>query len=391
LSIVAGVAGLALATGCTDTGEPSVQARATRHPGYHVLKLRGLDGKVGSGNGITNLGWVTGVSSSSDNTAAHATAWVFGFPFDLGIVGTNSAMVWPVKNTRGVLSGIIEVPGDDPNDEAWSCAAFIPKSPGHVCRGFVWEDGELRTLPTLGGTHGFATGTNNHRQTVGWAETTVRDPTCNQVDQFLQFRAVVWERDRVRELRPLGEDSTSAATAINDHGQVVGISGACANAVGGASAAHAVIWEPDGTVTDLGSFGGIAWNTPMALNDHGDVVGFANGAATEPPLRFNYRPFLWTRQQRRMTDLGTLPGDSRGQALGINARRQVVGFSRGISLRGVIWDNGTVADLNTLIVSGSRDTITIASDINDLGMITGTAVAADGASSSFLAIPIGRP
>ena len=34
-----------------------------------------------------------------------------------------------------------------------------------------------------------------------------------------------------------------AATAINDKGQVVGISGACGVAVGDVSAAHAVIWE----------------------------------------------------------------------------------------------------------------------------------------------------
>jgi hypothetical protein len=33
-------------------------------------------------------------------------------------------------------------------------------------------------LPTLGGTHGFATGSNNLDQIVGWAENTVRDSSC---------------------------------------------------------------------------------------------------------------------------------------------------------------------------------------------------------------------
>ncbi len=46
----------------------------------------------------------------------------------------------------------------------------------------------MRPLPTLGGTHSFATGTNNRRQTVGWAETTVRDRSCVP-PQVLQFRA----------------------------------------------------------------------------------------------------------------------------------------------------------------------------------------------------------
>ena len=38
----------------------------------------------------------------------------------------------------------------------------------------------MTRLPTLGGTHGFATGTNNLGQTVGWAENTVLDPTCSR-------------------------------------------------------------------------------------------------------------------------------------------------------------------------------------------------------------------
>lgn len=53
----------------------------------------------------------------------------------------------------------------------------------------------MRPLPTLGGTHSFATGTNNRRQTVDWAETTVRDRSCVP-PQVLQFRAVVWGPNR---------------------------------------------------------------------------------------------------------------------------------------------------------------------------------------------------
>jgi probable HAF family extracellular repeat protein len=393
-AVVVGLAcGATACTGEVGSGTDELeQANAGGRIGYHVFKLRGLGGTISNGNGINNLGWVTGVSNLADDAVTHATLWVLGFPIDLGTLGapgTNSAMIWPVKDIRGVMSGITEVPGEDPFNEAWSCSAFIPKTPGHICRGFVWERGEMRALPTLGGTHGFATASNNRRQTVGWAENTVQDPSCNQVDQFLQFRAVVWGpgRDQIRELLPFGDDPTSAATAINDRGQVAGISGLCSNSVGGFSAIHAVIWEPDGTITNLGDLGGVAWNTPMAMNGRGDVVGFANAAGTEPPDRFNYRPFLWTTELGRMTDLGTLSGDTRGQALGINARRQVVGFSRGAGFRGVIWENDTVTDLNTLIVAGSRDMITVAGDINDFGMITGTSVDADGVSSTFLAVP----
>ncbi len=379
-----------------DVDEPAslLQAHSRGRTMYHVFKLDGLGGAPSGGNGINNFGWVNGTSTTDDG-ATHATLWAFGIPIDLGTLAaasTSSGSIWPVKNERGLVSGIVEVPGEDPYGEDWACSAFMPKTPGHVCRGFVWDDGEMRALPTLGGTHGFATGTNNRRQTVGWAENTVEDPTCNQTTQFLQFHAVVWGpgRDQIRELLPLDEDSTSAATAINDRGQVAGISGICSQGVGELSAIHAVIWERDGTTTDLGSLGGVAWNTPMALNERGDVVGFANAPGTDPPTSFNYRAFLWTRKLGHMIDLGTLDGDSRAQALGINERGQVVGVSRGAGFRGFIYEDGVMTDLNLRIASGSRDTITSAGDINDLGVITGQSVDADGVASTFIAIPVGR-
>lgn len=396
LCLAAGAAACAVEEdGVADEPASLQQAHSRGRTMYHVFKLDGLGGTASGGNGINNLGWVSGTSTLDNDAATHATLWVFGHPFDLHTLGapsTNSGTIWPVKNERGLISGIVEVPGEDPYDEDWSCSAFIPKTAGHVCRGFVWQDGEMRALPTLGGTHGFATGTNNRRQTVGWAENTVEDPTCNRTSQFLQFRAVVWGpgRDQIRELPPLGDDSTSSATAINDRGQVAGISGICSQAVGELSAIHAVIWEPDGTITDLGSLGGEAWNTPMAMNERGDVVGFANAPGTDPPTGFNYRAFLWTRQLGRMIDLGTLDDDTRAQALGINERGQVVGFSRGAGFRGFIYEDGVMVDLNERIASGSRDTIIIAGDINDFGVITGQSVDENEVTSTFVAIPVGR-
>ena len=100
----------------------------------------------------------------------------------------------------------------------------------------------MQALPTLGGINGYAAGVNDRGQVVGWAETPVHDPTCS-APQVLQFRAVLWEprRHRKRELRPFPGDSTSAATAINNRGQAVGISGECDVAVGRFSARRAVL------------------------------------------------------------------------------------------------------------------------------------------------------
>jgi probable HAF family extracellular repeat protein len=231
----------------------------------------------------------------------------------------------------------------------------------------------MRPLPTLGGTNGFATGANNRGEIVGWAENTVHDPTCVP-PQVLQFRAVVWgpAPGQIHELRPFPGDTVSAATALNDRGQVVGISGICDRAVGRFSAIHAVLWQ-DGKPIDLGSLGGVAWNTPMSINERGDVVGFANASAAAGGS-FDVHAFLWTRRGG-MRDLGTLPGDSTSQALGINDRREIVGTScdADFKCRAVIWRNGAITDLNTLMAPDYEDTLTTANDINESGRFTGQA------------------
>jgi probable HAF family extracellular repeat protein len=168
----------------------------------------------------------------------------------------------------------------------------------------------------------------------------------------------------------------------------VGISGICSNAVGEYSAAHAVLWE-GGRAIDLGNIGGVAWTTPMALNERGDVVGFANPAGTDPPNDFNVRAFIWTREDG-MRNLGTLPGDATSQALGINECRQVVGVSCGASCRAFIWEDGAMTDMNELVASGSGETLRIAADINDRGEITGQTVNANNERSAFVAFPTSR-
>lgn len=361
---------------------------------YEVVTLSSLGGAVSGGNSINNKSWVTGFSYLTGNQTQHATLWRDESLTDLGTLGgpgTNSSVAWPVKNNHGVIAGIAETDLIDPNHENWSCSFFFPSVTGHQCLGFVWKDGVMKPLPTLGGTHGFATGVNNRGQIVGWAENTVHDSTCN-LPQVLQFRAVIYgpEYGQIQELPPFGSDTVGAATAINDKSQVVGISGICANAIGGFSAIHSVLWE-NGTVTDMGNIGGEAWNTPMAINKHGEVVGFANVA---PGGGFNAHAFRWTKGSN-MEDLGALPipGHVISQALGINKRGQVVGISCKAGFadcRAFIWENGVMTDLNTLVESGNPGRLVFANDINDDGEITGGAFdSSTGESPAFLATPTG--
>ena len=56
--------------------------------------------------------------------------------------------------------------------------------------------------------------------------------------------------DQIHDLPLIPGDTSGAATAINDNGQIVGISGICDQAVGRHTAKHAVLWE-NGAVTDI--------------------------------------------------------------------------------------------------------------------------------------------
>ncbi|HZP24244.1 MAG TPA: hypothetical protein VFB04_12400 [Terriglobales bacterium] len=237
---------------------------------YRVFNLGvPLGGSVSADNGVNDLGWSAGESNLTGDATAHAVLWLIGFPIDLGTLGgPNSAVAWPGLNNTGEVVGISDTANMDPNGEAWSCAAFLPASHnGHTCVGFKWEFGHMTALPTLGGNNGFATSVNDRGQAVGWAENTVHDPTC-VAPQLLQFEAVIWGpgENQIQQLTPYGSDPDSAATGINNRGQVVGISGICQNAVGNKSATHALLWQ-NGVPMNLGNLGGAAWNTPMAINN----------------------------------------------------------------------------------------------------------------------------
>jgi probable HAF family extracellular repeat protein len=358
---------------------------------YHVTNLKSLGGTLSSGQSINNRGWITGFSSLKGNNTQHATLWRDGKITDLGTLGgPNSDVQWPVKNGGGIITGISQTGRPDTvRGEPFSCAAFFPTATatGRRCVGFEWKAGVMRALPTLGGPNGFATGSNDKGQIVGWAQNKVHDPTCD-TPQMLQFRAVIWGpgRYRIRQLRPLPGDTVSAATALNDRGQVVGISGYCDQAVGRFSAIHAVLWQR-GKAISIGTLGGVAWNTPMAINSRGEVVGFSNVSAAAGG-GFDAQAFLWTRRGG-IRRLGVLPGDTTSQALGINSAGVVVGTSCNAkgACRAFIWRHHKMTALGSQIGHGYHGTLLTAQDINDAGVIVGQAQTAAGAFVAYVAHP----
>ncbi len=373
----------------------SALAQTTVARQYQVSYLDSLGGTNSRGNSINNRGWMAGFSLLSGNQNRHATLWRDGSILDLGTLGgpdKNSSVPWPVKNNRGIIAGISQTDTPEPNRERWSCWAFFsgPNREGYTCLGFVWQDGVMKGLPPLpGGNNSFATGANNKGQVVGWAENGVHDGTCTE-PQVLQFHPVIWEPGTtpIQKLPLISGDTSGAATAINNRGQVVGISGTCDQAVGRYTAKHAVLWD-QGRVIPIGSLGADLWNTPMSINQHGDIVGFAG---TDPAdiAGDRLQAFIWTRKHG-MARLDRLPDHTYNQANAINERGQVVGFScpADFDCRAFLWEKDVMKNLNDLIAPGFNGILLNAQDINDHGEITGRAFdPATGQLRAYVAVPV---
>jgi probable HAF family extracellular repeat protein len=357
---------------------------------YTITDLPSLGGTNSRANSINNRGWLAGYSNLAGNQSRHAALWRDGALTDLGTLGgPNSNVTWSVKSNSGLVAGISQTATPDPLGEAWSSAAFYPgpTGTGFINLGFVWENGVMRALPTLGGNNGFATGANSRGQIVGWAENSVHDPTCVPPQQ-LQFRPVVYgpKGNQISELPLPAGDTSGAATGINEKGQAVGISGICDQAVGRFTAKHAVLWDKKGSIVDLGNLGAPFWNTPTNINQRGDVVGFA-GAPNDPDGNF-LQAFIWTAEGG-MQPLGFLPGDVHSEAYGINERRQVVGLSCDANgnCRAFIWEKGVMRDLNDFKPASYTRQLEQARDINEAGEIAGRSLDATGVRKAFLAAP----
>ena len=362
---------------------------ATSQLQYTITDLPSLGGTNSRANSINNRTWLAGYSNLSGNASRHASLWRGRALTDLGTLGgPNSAVTWSVKADSGIVAGISQTSTPDPLGEAWSSAAFYPGATGtgYINLGFVWENGTMRALPTLGGNNGFATGANSRGQIVGWAENAIHDPTCVPPQQ-LQFRPVVYgpKANQIAEFpRPAG-DTSGAATAINEQGQAVGISGICDQAVGRHTAKHALLWDK-GKIIDLGNLGAPYWNTPTNINQRGDVVGFA-GAPNDPDANF-LQAFIWTPESG-MKPLGFLPGDVHSEAYGINEKRQVVGLSCDAdgNCRAFMWQNGVMTDLNSAKPASYAAILEQARDINEGGEIAGRSLDSTGVRRAFLATP----
>jgi probable HAF family extracellular repeat protein len=368
---------------------------AAQTPRYTVTDLGTLPGgNFSQATSISNNGFLTGLSSGADGSQ-HAVLWYQGRMIDIskpGVLGPNSGAF--AINLFGQAAVQAESTQKDPNKEN-----FCAYGTGLKCLPFFWQGGVLTPLPTLGGNNASVGPINNLGEVAGFAENDTRDPACpNEMSpggtgpQVLDYEAVVWgpRQGQTRVLRPFPGDTVGMALWLNDLGQAVGATGTCANSALPplAFGAHAVLWERDGSVRDLGNLGSKAVNIAFSINNLGQVVGFSSLTDQSTPFDGTHA-FLWTRETGKMRDLGTLSGDAVSGGESINDKGDVVGlsFDHEGNPRPFLWRNGSLFDLNDLVPAGTPLYLLGAFSINFRGEIAGFGVTEGGDVHAFVAIP----
>ncbi|MBV9179671.1 MAG: hypothetical protein JO356_00035 [Acidobacteria bacterium] len=376
-------------------------AQAPSLPHYTVTDLGTLGGTYSYAYGLNNSSVVAGGAATSAQTGGvYQTAFLWDKNLHMVNLGTLGGADCPDCNSeaggpsaRGVAPVISETAETDPHGEDF-CAFGTHR----LCLAAIWKNGVMTSLPNpSGGNNGQAYWTNNQGQTVGVAENGVEDAMCSAATPFqvLRFEAALWQSNgEIRRLRPLEGDTVAFAWGLNDKGQAIGSSGLCSNTalppfVNGPQAAHAVMWEKDGSPHDLGGLvSGGTINIANGINDRGEVAGGSQSSSGAP------HAFLWTKD-KGMQDLGTLDGDFFSVAPcchTINNRGQIVGFSIPGpfgSGRAFVWQKGVMTDLNTLISNDSPWYLLQALSINDAGQIVGNGTI-NGEVHAFLATPCDR-
>lgn len=224
---------------------------------------------------------------------------------------------------------------------------------------FVWSDGIMYDLGTLGGSPTDASAINDLGQIVGGSFTE---------DSSEYYHAFLWDGWGMSDIN-LERDSFFPYD-INNRGQIVGQFGVWLDGKR-RHEYHAFLW--DGKMHDLGTLGGRE-SCAVAINDFGQVVGVSETTSG------TQHAFLWSGS---MQDLSTL-GGTHSRANDINEKGQIVGSAStaGGVVHAFLFEGGMI-DLNDFLPTGSNLEFWSAIAINNSGQIVVQA-GDDDAVSSFL-------
>lgn len=334
---------------------------------------------------INSQGWAAGFSENGImdpiNGFPETTAvlWKDGKIIDLGSLGGNASGANALNNQGQVVGGALNGIAD-PFSSTFQTGFIFETVPFYFfpittqSHAFLWQNGKMNDLGTLGGPDSVAWFVNELGQVAGQSTiNSIPSPTTGvpTVDPFF------WDHGKMVDIGNLG-GTFSFVSGLNNRGQVIGTMN-----LPGDLANHPFFWDR-GVLTDMGTLGGND-GVPNAINDAGEVVGFASSQEIQALA------FLW--KQGVMINLGTVDGDQCSAAHSINTMGQIVGESSPTcfsapEVHAFLWENGgPMVDLNTLVPPDSLLGSAGGVAINDRGEITGSRTLPEGDIHAFLLIP----
>ncbi len=265
--------------------------------------------------------------------------------------------------------------------------------PNSRLQSYVWQHGVFTLINSPGVKYMQATGLNDNGQVVGKATL----PTREQ-------RPFLWRDGKTIFLPTLGVERRGTfylneARSINNDGQVVG-------SVFAGDHIHFAGWDKSGKLTDGGASIKPGHSMAMGTNSKGQIVGYLMPDSGPQPFflssggkcvlinplghdncdafgindksevvgsfqdtNLNTIAFIYHNGETTCLDS---PNGTQASALAINNSSQVVGYllTQG-KYTAVLWINGKMLDLNSLIPPGSGWKLREASAINDHGQIVG--------------------
>jgi probable HAF family extracellular repeat protein len=322
--------------------------------GYQVEDLGFLAGGTFTQvEGLNSSGQIAGYASTW-NGVIRAFLWQNGKIYDLGTLGGASAAAYSL-NAAGQVVGSADT------------RLYDFTSRRYIYHAFLWQNGEMRDLGTLGGRYSQAYGINTQGQVVGWSETA-----------SYATHAFLWQNGEMRDLGTLPGGTISYAKSISDSGVVVG------NSNSSLGRFDAFRWQA-GAISNIGAIPYLVQGSSVnGINSAGQIVGSCSFVPDSGNTAFRWDPTF------RLLPLGGL-GPSTSSFIGINDAGTAVGLSSALWFAGLhayrYDDTYGALDLNDYLPTTSGWLLTEADAINNQGQIAGYGIY-NGQGHAYLLTPL---